>query len=299
MPTTLKWIGTSTPGDPGVAANYSPAQVPITGDTLIVENTAQGITANLAVLAAVRLALLVIRKSFTGEIGSSAAYWEVGAARVEIGEHFGQGNPAGSPRMKIDFPYFTGQDGPAITVHDSATTSTDTYLQPIRLLTNDTDAVIEVRKGRVGVAQETSETAVLGTLRTAYASSPGSDADVMLGRGVTVSAVEKTGGKVVSLADAKIATVKNYDGTFETYGAGALGVVTLEGGSVVLCAAGTIDELAAGSGEADFLRSRAARTVTKISARLGSTARIKLDPNVVAIGAYDFAGELAFALSQP
>ncbi len=86
MPDTRTWLGNDpgNEGDANVAANYSAATKPITGDTLQFTSGSQSVTAGLTALAGVNLASLIRGEGYTGEIGSAAAYFEVGATLVTI-----------------------------------------------------------------------------------------------------------------------------------------------------------------------------------------------------------------------
>ena len=72
------WVGTSTPGDWSVAANWTPSGVPVNGDDVFFNDGSQNVTAGLD-QSAVALTSLRIGSSYTGNVASSAAYLQIGA----------------------------------------------------------------------------------------------------------------------------------------------------------------------------------------------------------------------------
>jgi len=70
MPTDIQWVG-GISGDANVEANYSPAQVPITGDSIYFNTGSVDVTAGLD-QSGVDPALLVFSPGYTGNIGTSS-----------------------------------------------------------------------------------------------------------------------------------------------------------------------------------------------------------------------------------
>lgn len=278
--TTRRWIGTASghEGEGDYADNYEPSGVPVDGDTLVLANSSQSLNAGDLDLSAVTLALLEIHQTFTGEVGNAAEYLKIGATTVRIGRYDGTGNPIGSPRLKLDL----GAVQSAITVDNSSLTSTDADLPPIRLLTNHASTVLTVRKGTVGLAcQDRTETSTLATVNVGYVNDVSGDASVILGVGVTVTTVYKTGGWL-SLGCAAT-TVTQYAGQVITDGSGAITTCTLYGGFLAANSTGTITTLEIEDGaEADFLRAVTARTVT--TCKLHAGGQLDYEPDLVTIG---------------
>lgn len=72
MADTLTWNGSAS-GDVNVAANYTPAQVPIDGDSVIVDGTTtQNMTASLGTFAALKFVSFFVGPDATIDIGTSA-----------------------------------------------------------------------------------------------------------------------------------------------------------------------------------------------------------------------------------
>lgn len=276
---TRLWLGNVAghEGEVDYADNYSPSGVPQTGDTLIVANTSQSLNAGDLDQSAVTLAMLQIDQTFTGEIGTAAAYYQVGATVVRIGRYDGAGNPAGSPRLKLDL----GAAQSAVTIDNASAVSTDADLPPIRLLANHASTVLTVRKGLVGLAcQDRTEVSTVGTVKVDFVNNVGGDATVILGAGVTVTTVTKTGGWLALGCAAT--TVTQRAGTLVTDGSGAITTLNADGGFVVGNSSGTIGTLEIQDGaEVDLLRSTTARAVT--TCKLHSGGALSYDPAVVTI----------------
>ena len=280
--TDIRWLGT-VDGDAINVNNYSPAQLPIDDDTLIIEHNDaldadRDIDTNLDGLAAVRLALLVKRRSYLANVGTQAAYLEIGFAEAHLEEHAGQGSPGGSPRLKIDIPFFSGEAGPRIIVHGSCQTSQETFLPPIRLLTDATDAQLIVRGGTVGLAVGGGETSAINAVQA-------SGGNVVIGEGVTFAGTDPeivNVGATVRVRTA-VATIENQGGTLTTEGNGAVTTIVAEGGTVNSNSSGTVSKIWPNGGTVDLTRSREARTVTDIETRAGATGVLKYDPDVVTV----------------
>lgn len=249
--------------------------------------------------AAEALASLTIAKSFTGRLGVNGAtgfagtYLKIKSAKIDIGINPGPGTPVGSGRILID----AGSTASTITVHDLSTTPADTLKPACRLLADSASTVINILKGKVGIAFESGETATVGTVNITYKSTRASDADVVLGAGVTLTTLAKTGGTALLACGAT--TVTNDFGTLQTSGSGAITTLTVNGGTVTLNSTGTITTLNAVGGTTDLTLSRAARTVT--TAKLGVGAILRLDPSVITltnkVQPWAASGSVAFSLA--
>lgn len=270
---TRRWISTSSE-DWNTASNWSGNAVPATGDTVIIENSAVSITTGLD-QSAVTLARLEIAQTFTGQIGTSSAYLRIGATILNIGNSAAPAPPSGSNRIKIDL----GAAASTVTINDSAASSADTNVPPILLLANHSSTTVTVNKGRVGIAAgNAGETSTVGTVTANYNLSRSSDAEVVLGPGVTVTTVNAIGGTL--LLQSSCTTLNVNGGSVTTRGTGAITTVNANSGKARLDSTGTIATLNAAGAEVDFLRSAAARTVTTLNFTAG---RVDIDASVLTI----------------
>jgi hypothetical protein len=284
MPSTLHYTDALATHNPQTAGNYLENAAPASGDTVIIRsrllvdgNTGGdgSITASLA-QSAVILARLVIEQSFTGLIGTAAAPWQIGAVVVEIGQDSGFGAPVGSQRVNLNLADAGGVT--TVTVYNTCDSSAESYLPPVRLLTHNAAAVIEVRKGSVGIGV-LGEACTLSAIRESFAGNVEGDADVVVGNNVTVATIDKVGGDLALRSAAT--TVTNAGGNLITEGSGAIGTLTVGGGMVISNSTGTITALALNAGLTDFTQSRDPRTVTTVTGRAG--ASMKYDPAVVTL----------------
>ena len=285
----------SGPNDWNTAANWSLAAVPVATNAVYFENSAISVTYGLYAAAAIELASLTIAQTYTGTIGTTSAYMQIESALVDIGAYYGTASPAGSGRIRLNL----GTLATAITIHNSATTATDTNYAPIRLLCVNAANVINARKGTVSIADDApGEVSTVATINVSYVSSVSSDANVIIGSGVTLTALTKTGGAVMlgcaattvtqsggTLATAgsgAITTLNADGGTVTTNGTGAITTANISGGTVYLNSTGTIGNLViTGSPVISFAQSNAARTVTDAS--IDGSASITVDPDVVTL----------------
>lgn len=288
----------SGPNDWNVAANWSGGVVPAgaAADSVYLEDNAVDILYGLD-QDAVTLIKLRIMQSYTGLLGDGTYYLRILSPLVDIGEQYGASNATGSQRLMID----TLNTASTITVHDSAvqstTTGTEQYKQPIRLLCNHADTVLNVRRGIVGIAMNApGEIATLGTINCSYVTSVESDAEVVVGPGVTWITLTKTGGKATVLstgttvynsagdllvddAAGTITTLSAKGGTVQTRGGLAVTNLTVWGGDCKSDATGTVATLKCYGGNTSFLGNNAARTVT--TCEYYSGAALEFDVDVV------------------
>ncbi len=277
------WTGAVGNNAWDTAGNWLEEAVPAGGDEVYVRarvlvdgtTTDEDITEGLD-QSAVRLAALHVEQSYRGKIGTAVAPLQIAAAQVDIGEHYGFTTPTGSPRVNLDLVHIESEDGPVVTVHNTAGRAEESDLAPVRLLAHDSDAVLYVRKGIVGVGM-LGEAAQFAAIHQSYVSAVETDAVVVVGPNVAVATIDRVGGSMTLQCGAT--TVQNAAGDLLTVGAGAIGTLTVDGGTVVSNSSGTVTTLNANGGTADFTRSRAARTVTTPKIRAGAT--IKFDPAVV------------------
>ena len=265
------WVGTNSGnlGDYSVAANWSPSGVPTATDDVYFKDSSQDVLLGLD-QSAVALTSFNVDKSYTGLMGTSAAYLEIAATTVNIGRHDGPGGPNGSGLIKLDLGTTTPA---AVTVYDLGTPS-NSINPALLLLANNASTTIIVRKGKVGIALGVGETTTIASLKVNYVSSILNDAEIDIGSGVTLTTFAMIGGKVVALCGGTSFTVEN--GQLTTEGSGAITTLNAPGGQVVCNSTGTITAINIDGGEADFTKSQAARTVT--TAKIGPKGKIKYDP---------------------
>lgn len=274
MADTKIWLGNIS-GHEGAwdyATNWLPAGVPVATDNVHLENSSQSVLSGLN-QSAVLLGSLNIAQSFTGVIGTAAAYLQVGATLVNIGYHFGPGEAAGSSMIKLDL----GTGASTIIVFNGGI-SADTTKPAIRLKYVNAATTLEVRKGEVGIAYETGEVSTGVSITPSYVDNIESDANVYIGSGVTLATLTKKGGYCVLRCAAT--TVVNYAGELLTEGSGAITTLTAKGGTVISNSIGTITNCVSnGKGTIDFTKSAQPRTVTNCI--IDDEAAIMADPAVI------------------
>ena len=288
---TCIWQG-GTDGDWSDALNWN-GDVPANGDDVVIENNAVDIDEGLA-QGAVTLASLTISQTYTGKIGTTAAYLAINSTLVDIGAYYGTASPAGSGRIRLNL----GAVQSTVTIHNSATTATDTNYAPIRLLGTHAANVINVRKGTVSIADDVpGEVSTVATLNVSYVSAVSTDANVIIGSGVTLTTLTKiggaatlecaattatqTGGTLTTTGSGTITTLNAKGGTLTTTGSGAITTANISGGTVYLNSTGTIGDLViTGSPVISFAQSNETRTVSDASID-GSATVILGDPAVV------------------
>jgi len=269
------WLGNDSgnEGDWSVAANFLPSGVPINGDDVYLENSSQDVTAGFD-QSAVTLASLNVDQTYIGKIGDADDYLKIGATKLNIGQHYGPGMPAGSGRIKIDL----GSAQSAVVVHNTGSPA-DSNKPAVRLKANNASTTIEVRKGSVGVATETGETTTVSKIIISYVSQVNSDADVFIGPGVTLTTLDQLGGD--GILECAATTVNAKAGTLTITGSGIITTLNAEGATVISNSTGTITTCNVKGGTADFTKSAAARTVTTLKLEAGGI--LKYDPGVLTI----------------
>lgn len=262
MPTN-RLITTSGNIDWSSGANWSATTAPATGEDIIIENSSANFTSGLA-QSAVTLASLTIKQTFTGTIGILGTPLAIGVDGIcRIGDHDGPGSPAGSGRININFGTV---DATEVIIVNSAAQGTDTNLPPIRLIMTHANDKVYVRKGKVGIAvSHGAETSTLALVDTSFVSNQLSDAEVFVGAGVTLAAINKTGGNVLARCPTTGAIV-NRAGTLTLEGAGAhSGTIVVHGGNVISNTSGLIDDVTLKGGGFDESKSNVARTISLIT----------------------------------
>lgn len=125
----------------------------------------------------------------------------------------------------------------------------------------------EIAQGSVGIAAFPNETAAITTLLVGYDKNQGSDSDVELGSGLTLTTLTQSGGKVLQKCAATTVTVAK-GATWTSEGTGAITTVNLYGSGFAY-SSGTITTLNLW-GTLDLSADRTARTITTLNRKPGS-----------------------------
>lgn len=282
----------SGPNDWSVAANWTGAVVPTTGDTVYIENSNVDILYGLS-QSAVTLAALYIPANYTGKIGlptthaasgTAAAYYEYRATELSINATIvraGHGDGQGSGRIKLNFSAAT-----TCTVVNTGTAA-ETGLSAFLFRGGDNSSVLNVFGGTVGIAQLAGQSATLNTLNITSTTGGNRFATVYCGTGASAPAIVQTGGALTLNADSGSITIHGGTCTLE---AGAHPIIDNQGGYIIANTSGTLagTSLTVGStATLDFDQSAAAKTVTAdITCYRGATikngnaslATLNLDP---------------------
>ncbi|MEX0675968.1 MAG: hypothetical protein WD063_02755 [Pirellulales bacterium] len=257
-----------------VAANWSTGTVPVGGDDVIIQNSANPILYGLD-QSAVTLASLSIDQSFTGTIGlarTNAAgyveyrdqYLKIGATTISIG----RGDGAGSGRIKIN----TLAVQTAINVSNSGSPIENGVKSILWKGTHASNSVL-VNKGSLAAAHFAGETATIAALKQGYRTNVAGDADVRLGAGCSLGscAITKLGGTLE--INASFASLSQLHGETVIL-AGSPGTLRIAGGAVRYKSGGTYTSaIVAGGGELDFRQDLQPRTGTDTMLHKGATLR--------------------------
>jgi hypothetical protein len=141
-------------------------------------------------------------------------------------------------------------------------------------LTGSNIGTINVVGGYLGVASRSGETSTVATIRVV-----GSNADVWVGKGCSLTTMYQTEGKSEQRCASTTTTV--YGGKLWTKETGAITTLNVRGGDVFPESTGTIGTLNADAGSASFLGSGAPRTVTTLKQNPG--ASVAYDPAVLTV----------------
>ena len=256
------WLGgtSSTETDWNVAGNWSPSGVPTTSDDVFIEANPSGtdynIAASLATPAAVNFASFNVAKSYSGTIGTTAEYLQIGKINtsVNIGYKHGSGSYSGATAIKLRI---ADADPCAINVDDASTVGYGGY-GSVQIVHANAASVLSVNGGYVSVSSNPIDTAS----RFAVVNVSGGILD--MGTAVTNAVVNVKGG--TAYLNSAATTLNLYGGTLTSNGTGAYTTINVNtGASYVSNSTGTITTLNV-SGTADFSQDPQAKTVTTIYA---------------------------------
>jgi hypothetical protein len=260
------WIGTDSgnAGDWGVAANWSGAAVPISGDDVIIANSSQDITGTLD-QSAVALTSLTIDQSYTGLIGSAQAdFLEIGTASAIIGQKRGStGTYTGSKRLNLDFGTTTAAQ---IKVYNTASRGQDQNRQPLRIRAVNASTDLSIYGGTMSVSDDSSNSSTLGDIIVEGGS-------ITVGDSVTLTNLTQSGGSITLQSSIVTAVIKG--GTMNLYDSTSASTITTltvsSSGSVNHFASGTITTLNLNGGTVDLTKTQSAKTITTLTAAAGGT----------------------------
>ena len=202
-----------------VAGNWSLASVPVDTDSAYLRGLATDISAGLA-QSSVLLDYFEIESTYTGLLGLVGTPLAIGATRWRFGTPSNSSNAGGgSGRINVNF----GADAFEGVVESSKSGSTDSGLEPIRIIGSNAANKLYVTGGRVGVATGTpSETATLAEFAL-----DGTGSVLHLGQGVTWTAGYQVDG-VLKLASGG-STLVQEGGTVTTLGTGVIRTARIGG----------------------------------------------------------------------
>jgi len=260
------WVGTDSgsEGDYSTAANWSPSGVPLAGDDVIIANSNQDINDGLD-QSAVALSSITIDLSYTGLVGTSAAFLQVAASTAVLGQRRSStGTFAGSGRLNLDFGTSTSCQ---ITVNGTASTAQDQNRQPLRLRAVNAGTDLHVFAGSLAISDDSENSSTLGDIDV-------SGGSVNVGASVTLTNLTVSNGivnidsSIAGTATVKGGTLNSYDST----SASTIATLTVsESGIVNHFATGTITTLNLNGGTVDLTKTQQAKTVTTITADQGGT----------------------------
>lgn len=237
------------PNDWSTADNWSGGAVPSASDDVIIADTNTNICWGLA-QGTVALSSLKVLKTYTGKIGldytkfaTSAdgdttvstdfeyrtTHLTIEASTVDLGQHIGQGSPAGSGRICLDLDSGTAA---TVTIHSTAQNPSETGRGAVRLLANNasTDVFVRSAPGGVRIAKEKPDETT--TIRKVSVSDPGTGSKVVLGDGVTITTWTQRGGSNTIQAAATVTTVTVDGGVLDLEGDYTVTTLNANGGTV-------------------------------------------------------------------
>lgn len=263
------WIGTSTPGDLNVAANYSPSGVPAAGDNLYIPAGSAAISANVTALNTATLSgdlgTVIFEDGYTGTVATQLAPMQFTCARFEW---------SGGGQSYIDL------EASAIDVLVKKTGSVSEGVPALQLVGSAIDDLVVI-SGSVGTAFRRGTTA---TIQDAFVT--GSNAILYLAAGTSLTNLTASNGRTFQRC-ASTLSIASGNGILYTEEIGAIGTLQAMGsGRVYPNSIGTITllELLSTSCLVDFRTSAAIRAVTTINHERG---QLGINRDIVAVGTYD------------
>lgn len=270
--TRVATVANTGPCDWTSAANWSNGTVPVDGDEKVYVEGDFDILYGLA-QSAVELNELWISGAQIGTNpaeGRQPVYLDIESPIVHIGHSFGPTARTQTAPINLD----TGTVASVITVHSTGTNGSS---PAVRLTCDCATTTVEVRKGSVGIANESGETATLNKLSMLYATNKLTDAKVYVGSGVTfdTGVINQEAGALVLRSTCATVTIES--GTMLIEAAAAMTTLTVNGGTVTHNSTGTLATVAINNrGVVDMTRAASTQTITNCQLNTGGT--IKHDP---------------------
>ena len=272
MPTTYKWIGT-TSGDPTVSTNYSPNGNPATGDTLVLDKDAIRSMAG-ADLHTILLAALLIYQDFSGtySVGTTAVPLKIGATKLDIGV---PGDPSQNASGPAGLILDIGTSPSTITILNTGQGNTDAGYENLRLTAVNAANIFTLAGGQASVGIGTNligDTPTMGTITV-------SGGILNMGAALTwsVLSVEGSGRVLCRSGGAGTVVTVNGNGRLTLLGDFAIGTCNIyNAGSVIASnrkssGASFLNLVRDGGGAMlDFAQNPAAVTVTTLQKGEGS-----------------------------
>lgn len=273
-------VANTGPSSWAVAKNWSPPQVPVTGDAVTIDDPTYPILYDLD-QSGVTLASLTVLAKFEGSditrgtIGLPAinrrgtAYPEYRGRELKIAStgriSVGVGPGAGSGRINLN----------------TGTAATDLFVRTtgrgqggetaVNWKGTHAANVVNLLGGELGIAAVALETATVATLKV------GPQSTLVVGDSVTLGVVTNDGG-AIQFYSGVATSLTQQSGNSAVYGSGAVAQLSITGGTVVYNSTGTLggNTTVDGGSVLDFSGDQQQKTVTNpITARGGSSV---LDP---------------------
>ncbi len=273
---TRRWISTGS-GDWASTGNWSGGAVPTSGDTVVFEKNQYGVSGSLNQSAVTNISA-IFHASYTGTVGDADNYLQLGCSSLEVGRDDEGARYPGSARLNIDI----GTVASTVTVLNTGMVPADTGHLPMRLLANSASTKVRVRKGCVGIAAFTGETATVDDVEIGDSAQFSDQSKVTLGSGVTMDDLTARGGN--SIVRCAVETAQVWTGAYvQTEGSGAITNLRVRGGTVVSNSTGTITAATVSDGGTlDTTQAADTRTISGLTCYGPST--FKKHPNVTVTG---------------
>lgn len=254
----------------------STAAAPANGDTLVFADSEVSCTFGLDGLPTITPALVVVKASYTGNIGlatyNALGYYEYRATALKTKSaayQIGEGDGSGSGLLRFDC------NSTQVTANVYQTGSAPANAAACIFKGTAAGSVMNVYRGSVGIATENHEdTAVVEDLFVGFVDSEESDATVYVGPGVTdMDDVIQTGGTVIFESDSTL-TLESYikrGGTLVFGGAGGMTLFRNLEGRADWNSSGTAATVEVGSGGELYALRPLGGTFTNCELQAGAT----------------------------
>jgi len=254
-------------------ANWSLGAIPVADDNVYIEG-AFSILYGLA-QSAVELDSLNISGARIGTnpaAGWRPVYLAIGSPIVEIGYHYGPSAVTQAVPINLD----VGETVDAvINIHNAGSNGT---MPAVRITCKDDGDTLVIRKGSVGLFNNSAGDAQMATATMNYVTNKAGDVDLFIEPGWTIATINKNGGDLVlqTLTGKTIATINLAGGgTVKAEGDGPITTINYKAGAgaSTINSTGTITTIVIDGGVADFTKLPAVLTVTNLKLNPGGTLK--------------------------